>query len=769
LRETIPKMTAAAAHITTKQRIYRVLFFFPFQLLWVHLKKNHILLFFWIFIFAFITKSIALKYGIPYLFLYPEYLGEVNFLSHLILGFSCGGFIMAFNISSYIINGFRFPFIATLSRPFFKYSLNNSIIPLAFLGTYLYSMADFQLTSELLAWSSVLMHMAGFLTGVTLIVAISFSYFFSTNKDVFKLKRNKRPPEKAEKKSNPVGGVFHRKTRWHEVILLAKEWRVDTYLSSPFKVALARGSEHYDREMLKSIFAQNHINASLFELLVIASVLVLGWFRESPVFLIPAGASILLFFTMLLMFSSALHSWLKGWSTLAFIAIFVLFNYLSQFAAFNYSNHAYGMDYTTEKAVYNEQSTLSTNIGDSLYQQDVAHTIGILENWKAKNMARSMKKNERPKLVIISTSGGGLRSAMWTFASLQHADSLLNGELLNHTQLITGSSGGMIGASYIREMYLQSQENKAIDFYDPNLVNNVNQDILNPIALTIAVNDLFLRLQRFQDGPYTYVKDRAYAFEQQLNTNTNFVLDKRLSDYTAPEASAQIPMMVLSPTIANDGRRLLIASQPISYLSCNLPSSQVTHAPLSESIEFSRFFEKQNAQNLRFLSALRMSATFPYVLPEVTLPSEPQINAMDAGMRDNFGMLNTVRYIYTFREWLQKNTSGIVILQIRDQERELPNVGSKEKTIWQLLTAPLGAFYKNWVVIQQYHHDELIQYASAWYDKPIDIVEFQLRHDTKDAISLSWHLTQKEKEKISTAVFLPENQKSISKLKQLLD
>lgn len=769
MRETIPKMTAAAAHITTKQRIYRVLFFFPFQLLWVHLKKNHILLFFWIFIFAFITKSIALKYGIPYLFLYPEYLGEVNFLSHLILGFSCGGFIMAFNISSYIINGFRFPFIATLSRPFFKYSLNNSIIPLAFLGTYLYSMADFQLTSELLAWSSVLMHMAGFLTGVTLIVAISFSYFFSTNKDVFKLKRNKRPPEKAEKKSNPVGGVFHRKTRWHEVILLAKEWRVDTYLSSPFKVALARGSEHYDREMLKSIFAQNHINASLFELLVIASVLVLGWFRESPVFLIPAGASILLFFTMLLMFSSALHSWLKGWSTLAFIAIFVLFNYLSQFAAFNYSNHAYGMDYTTEKAVYNEQSTLSTNIGDSLYQQDVAHTIGILENWKAKNMARSMKKNERPKLVIISTSGGGLRSAMWTFASLQHADSLLNGELLNHTQLITGSSGGMIGASYIREMYLQSQENKAIDFYDPNLVNNVNQDILNPIALTIAVNDLFLRLQRFQDGPYTYVKDRAYAFEQQLNTNTNFVLDKRLSDYTAPEASAQIPMMVLSPTIANDGRRLLIASQPISYLSCNLPSSQVTHAPLSESIEFSRFFEKQNAQNLRFLSALRMSATFPYVLPEVTLPSEPQINAMDAGMRDNFGMLNTVRYIYTFREWLQKNTSGIVILQIRDQERELPNVGSKEKTIWQLLTAPLGAFYKNWVVIQQYHHDELIQYASAWYDKPIDIVEFQLRHDTKDAISLSWHLTQKEKEKISTAVFLPENQKSISKLKQLLD
>ena len=71
----------------------------------------------WLLLFGFVTQSIGSKYGVPYLFLYPEYFGKVSFWSYAILGFGLGGFITAFNLYSYTMHAYRFPFIATLSRP----------------------------------------------------------------------------------------------------------------------------------------------------------------------------------------------------------------------------------------------------------------------------------------------------------------------------------------------------------------------------------------------------------------------------------------------------------------------------------------------------------------------------------------------------------------------------------------------------------------------------------------------------------------------------
>ncbi|MEI4572951.1 hypothetical protein, partial [Klebsiella pneumoniae] len=62
-----------------------------------------------------------------------------------------------------------------------------------------------------------------------------------------------------------------------------------------------------------------------------------------------------------------------------------------------------------------------------------------------------------------------------------------------------------------------------------------------------------------------------------------------------------------------------------------------------------------------------MNATFPYVLPNVWLPSNPIIDVMDAGLRDNYGQETTLRFIQTFKEWLQKNTAKLVVIQIRDR------------------------------------------------------------------------------------------------------
>jgi hypothetical protein len=200
---------------------------------------------------------------------------------------------------------------------------------------------------------------------------------------------------------------------------------------------------------------------------------------------------------------------------------------------------------------------------------------------------------------------------------------MLEGKLLKQTQLISGSSGGLIGLAYLRELMLRNQRKEILNFHNPTYRNDMAKDILNKLAFYVSVNDMLFRLQTFEDNGFTYRKDRGYAFEEQLNENTRGYLNRRLDEYYTPEYNSKIPMLLINPTIVNNGKRLIISSQPVSYLSYNAPQNNIRNEYLNESLEFKRFFKQQGAGDLRFTSALRMSSTFPYVMPIVHLPSKP--------------------------------------------------------------------------------------------------------------------------------------------------
>jgi hypothetical protein len=303
--------------------------------------------------------------------------------------------------------------------------------------------------------------------------------------------------------------------------------------------------------------------------------------------------------------------------------------------------------------------------------------------------------------------------------------------------------------------------------YDPQYIENMGHDLLNPVIFTIATNDFFIRYQKFEEGGNTYTKDRGYAFEKQFNINTGNVLNKRLIDYAKPEREAIIPMLVMSPTIVKDGRRMIISAQPMSYLTRNEPMANVHSDPGQEDVEFIRLFEKQQATNLRFTSALRMNATFPYVLPMVTLPSNPPIDVMDAGLRDNFGSKTSMQFLYTFKDWINEHTSGVVIVQTRDIQKGFEAEESEPSMLSQF-TAPLGTVYGNFTKIQDYNSDQMMRYLSAWLENDIDLVTLQLNQNADSKISLSWHLTEAEKRRILSAVEEPDFDQAVGRLRVLL-
>ncbi|MFM9907988.1 MAG: patatin-like phospholipase family protein, partial [Chitinophagaceae bacterium] len=288
--------------------------------------------------------------------------------------------------------------------------------------------------------------------------------------------------------------------------------------------------------------------------------------------------------------------------------------------------------------------------------------ITILEAWKKK------QKEDKPLLFIINTSGGGSRSATFTMNVLQRLDSLTNGTIMQKTFLITGASGGMLGAAYFRELDRLRTIGQPVNPRNRQYVSDIAGDLLNPLFSSFVARDLASPAQKFKVGKYQYLKDRGYAFEQRLNDNTRGLLNKQLGDLFDDEKNARIPMMIFNSVITRDGRKLIIGTQPLRFLMKPFLDTTQTGSVDPDGLDYQSFFVKQDPMNLRLLTAMRMNATFPYVLPNVWLPTKPVVDVMDAGLRDNFGQETAIRFIQVFNEWIKENTGGVVLLQIRDRK-----------------------------------------------------------------------------------------------------
>lgn len=718
---------------------------------------------FWLLLFAFVTRLVGNNYGVPLLFLDPEYLGDVSFFSYLIMGVSFGAFQMAFQISSYLVNCRQFPFLASLSRPFVKYTINNSLLPISFMLTYAWMNISFQLGNEVFSLTDILLNLSGFFVGAGFFFVLSLTYFYTASRDFllfFGIDISKKQNEQPE-----------RKKKWVKVNVFSGKkpnasGTVLSYLAHPFRISLARDVSHYDQDKIEQVFRRNHLAAGVYEFSILVILLLLGLFRDSPIFMIPAGASIFLALTMLLLLASAVITWLRDWSFTATVLLLMGLNYLSGYEFFGKRNQAFGLDYQSEPAMIPD-SMLFDNARKIQVERDAREGLKQLKNWK---LQAPVGKNGRPTLVLVNVSGGGLKAAYWTFAALQKADSICQGRLMRSSNLITGSSGGMIGAAYLRELYLRHRTGRIKNLYSKDFAENIGKDLLNPVGFSLAVSDVFFRLQSVNFGDKQYTRDRAFEFENALHQNTHFVLDKTIGDYSAAEKTALIPMMVFSPSIINDGRRMLISSQPISYLTFNSVRTGTVFRNLPEDIEFSRLFAQHGANDLRFSTAIRMNATFPYILPSVALPSKPILEVMDAGFRDNYGTRTAIRYLYEFKDWIAANTDRVIILQIRENHKAIDLKTRDKSTFFELITSPLGSVYENMFRIQDYQHEQLLMYAQSWYRGKIELVEFDLNSafGEQEEISMNFHLTSKEKEKIIKALDRPENLQAFKKLRKLL-
>jgi hypothetical protein len=749
-----------------------IVYSFPAQLFFNHLKRNQFLILFWLVLFAMVSGNLGRYMGIPYLFLDPEYLHLVNFTSFFIVGLATAGFTTAFHITCYITDGHRFSFIGALPKPFTKFCINNSVLPFIFLITYLYEMITFQINNQYTSTAQVFYNISGFLVGFVLMTLIFSIYFWFTNKDIFKYVVC-RIDEKIKQGVKVTRASAMKKLD----IARKKQVRVDNYLDYDGRFKKTDEVSFYDKATVLQVFDQNHFNLIIIQFFIFIFVLVLGVFKDYDAFQLPVGASFMIFLTIFVMVTGAFSYWFGGWSLTAGLVIFLMINWLTGEEFFDKKYQAFGLDYKTTPVEYTVEKLKALN--DSTHiEQDRTQTLVALENWKNK-----FEGKEKPKMVFICVSGGGKRAALWTLNALQTADSLTGGRLTENAMLITGASGGLIGASYFRELKLREKQEGKINPYANVHRQKISTDNLNPLIFSLLANDLFVGFTKFHYGGQDYMRDRGYTFEDQLNQITERLMDKPVKSYLQAEQQSIIPMLILAPTVINDGRKIYISALPVSYMNSDLLNYKTyTNAKMS-GIDFSYLFKEQQGDSLRFLSALRMSATFPYITPNTTLPTNPPIEIMDAGISDNFGLTDAVRFLYAFRGWIEENTSGVIVLSIRDSPKLGTISEKKGQTIIDNFSQPISTVYNNFENFQDITSDNLLGYAKSWFNAPIDRVDIQYQAETyvdilneMDSIrqnnaraSLSWRLTTREKVGVVENIHTEKNQAELDRLKKLLE
>jgi len=741
------------------QKLRDIYYSFPVQLLVLHLRSHLLLLSIWLVFVLLITGTLARRLGFQYLFLDAEYLGQVNFYSFFFVGVGFGSFFMSWNLATYLLSAHYFPFLASLSRPFTKFVINNFLLPLAFLLLYLGISIYFQHYYEGLVFREIFLNTFGFLCGTAFLVLLYALYFQFTNRDIsYYIRRQEQPPHMT--RAYTPG----RRTVDLEYIKQdARRWRVHHYLNEAFRPRLVRSVAHYDSGILRSIFKQNHLNALVLQLISMILLLVLGYLIDYPPFRIPAGSSLFILASVLTAVIGAITYWFSEWSVAVFLLMLLGLNFITRFEAFNYTNKAYGLNYDTTRAEYSRARLRQLGASDRI-EDDKSHTRDILEKW------RERTGEQKPKLVILCSSGGGLKSATWSMQVAQTADRMLEGELMDHTVLITGASGGMLGMAYLRELYLRRAMGDSIDVHDKRYIDDITKDLVNSIAFTIVSNDLFIPWSSFEKHGYTYYKDRGYILEQQLNENTNGWLNKTIGAYRQPEAEALIPMLYLTPSIVNDARRLIISPQGVSFMMMAPVGQRYPQAVEVDAVDFRAAFRQQDADNLGFLSALRMNATYPYVLPNVHLPSQPEIEVMDAGFLDNYGIVSATRFIQVFRKWILEHTSGVVLVQISSSDKVEEIQPSGGKGIVESILNPLGIAGKV-LVKQEFEHDNSLGFMyDLLGEENFEVIRFFYypTQENKLEASISFHMTAREKADVLNAIHHPVNMVGLRRLQAIL-
>ena len=339
----------------------------------------------------------------------------------------------------------------------------------------------------------------------------------------------------------------------------------------------------------------------------------------------------------------------------------------------------------------------------------------VLPRWLAR-----VGPGPKPKLAVVTVSGGALRSAYWTRVVLGRIEEEIP-DFGAHLRVIAGASGGMLGAAY----YVCDRRAKLTP--GGPAIPPMPVASIAAVARHIALREMWFgflprrALDACRSALGVEAVDRGVILERDWEG-----IDVPFRGLMGAEAAGEVPSLIFSPMIVEDGRRLLISNLDLKGIT-RTSGTEITEDGLRgvpetyslTALEFFRLFPE--AEEFRLATMVRMSASFPFVSPAVSLPTVPPRRIVDAGYYDNYGVQIATSWIHANLDWLAEHTSGVTLIQIRDElsrEDRLEVVdapmglGARLARGVQFLTSPVHAVAKARAASNAFRNDEDVEVLS---------------------------------------------------------
>ena len=186
-------------------------------------------------------------------------------------------------------------------------------------------------------------------------------------------------------------------------------------------------------------------------------------------------------------------------------------------------------------------------------------------------------------------------------------------------------------------------------------------------------------------SPWPSDDDRGRALERQWSR-----LDaKTFADLRPDEEAGTRPSIIFAPMIAETGQPLLISNLDLSRISSPgdfQPQELFLRLP-------------DAAHELKISTAVRMSATFPYVTPAASLPTRPLLHVLDAGYLDNYGVGVALAYLQQpdVIDFISQYTSGVILVQINAFPAEIGGAPALAGKVMDACSEAVSATGEDWL------------------------------------------------------------------------
>jgi len=373
----------------------------------------------------------------------------------------------------------------------------------------------------------------------------------------------------------------------------------------------------------------------------------------------------------------------------------------------------------------------------------------------------------KPKLIVMCTSGGGIRAALWTAAVMAELDRVLGPTFRNHLRLITGASGGMVQAALYAGQCVHPMSSHLSD-----------TDVLGINSLWPTWQELFFSDWPGSLLPFHRKRDRGWTLEQSWQRNSPGLngatspLAVTFAELHEAEKAGRAPACIFSPFLVEDGRRILISNLDLADLAIDVCPTLALNTDglatwdrtrISQSaVEFFRLFPEAHSR-FALSTAARLSASFPYVNPVVYLPTTPARRVVDAGYFDNYGINMAGAWLLRHHELVKRYCSGVAILEVRafpleETKTGLPTNLLRPTSLMGTILAGLSTPAEALGILQSagayYRNDQLLGQLDVMYNasEPGFLVRAPFECASAADGALSWAVNASTRETILNQV-----------------